>query len=107
MDIINDHIVFKVTGNSNYIKFTYEPTYKRKKRICDLIDESKLFEPLGKSRIDGNEIYSLNLLTIRKIKIDKINKKYDLYNRLNKLLDDIKDDIEYISVMYPLEINII
>jgi len=107
MDITNDHIVFKVSGRSNYDKFTFEPSYKRRKVICDLIDDSNLFEPLGKSRIDGYNMYSLKLLTLRRIKIDKINKKYDLSIRLNELMSKIKDDIEFISIKYPIEINII
>ena len=107
MDITNNNIVFKVSAQSNYIKFTYEPTYKRKKRICDLIDESNMFKSLGKSRIDGNEMYELKQLTIRRIKIDKIFKNIDLSKRFEELMNKIKDDIEFISIMYPIEINII
>lgn len=95
---INEHTVIKVTGNSTYDRFTFIPSQKIRENVCNLINESNLFKPLGKSRIDGYELYKLNLLTIRQIKIDKITKNNNISVKLNELIDHIKDDIDYITV---------
>jgi len=107
MKILNKDIVIKVTGNSVYDKFTFIPRDKITKITCNLINESNLFKPLGKSRIDGYELYQLNLLTIRQIKIDKITKEDDLSKRLTDLMSKIEDDIDYVTVKYDEEIIII
>jgi len=101
--MINEDTVIKVTGNSIYDKFNFTPSYKIRERVCNQIKESNLFKPLGKSRIDGYELYRLNELTLRQIKIDKITNNNELFNRLTKLMDDIKDDINYVTLMYDDE----
>jgi len=91
-------ILIKVNGTSNHDKNNYIPTSIRRKHIEELIKESDLFKYCGKSRIDGFHMFYLNSLTMRRIKIDKVMNKTNLSERLNKLMDRIKDDIEYVTV---------
>ena len=85
MYITDKNVVLKVNGLS-------------KSSICDLLRKSNMFHWYGKANIGWYEVYRLKPAVIRQIKIDKINKKYDLANKLEAILDTIQDDVKCIDM---------
>lgn len=94
--MIEENIIFKVTGEGTYEEFNYTPTYIRKKYISKKIEETKLFKYLGPSRIDGLDMYGLKPLLLRRMKIDKILKKDGVGEDLENIMFQIRNDIDMI-----------
>lgn len=86
-------MIIKVTCYNN----TNFPLDDKKREICQLIEDSKLFIYVGKSRIDGNNMYKLKDIS-RLIKINKLYKKDNrLSDKLDNLLFIIDNYISYIG----------
>jgi hypothetical protein len=90
-------IIIKVHGRGGKVEF---PLEKRIERIRKLIDDTRLFDYIGESRIDGYSIFRLKSEIIRFGKLQKVRKIYPtVLDNLNELLDKIEDDIERISTI--------
>jgi len=96
MNIFDNNIIgIKVTGDGN-IPNPFKTQYMLREEISEQIIKSHLFTYIGKSRIDGFNLYTINKLTIRRIKIDKIHNNTNTLNKLNNLMDDLNGKIVYL-----------
>jgi len=97
MNIFDDNIRgIKVTGNGK-VPNPFRPQYMLREDICEQIIKSHLFTYIGKSRIDGFNLYTIDKLTIRRMKIDKIHNNTNTLNKLYNLMDDLKGKIVYLE----------
>ena len=97
MNIFDNNIRgIKVTGNG-ITPNPFRPQYMIREEICEQIITSHLFTYIGVSRIDGFHLYSLDKLTLRKIKIDKIHNNTITINKLNKLMEDLKGKVVFLE----------
>jgi hypothetical protein len=73
---------------------------KNKIEICEKIENTKLFNYIGKSRIDGSPMYTLNIKNVDRLaKIQKIKGEVVIYDKIHLLLNKISEDISYISTL--------
>jgi len=90
------HLVFKIHGRGS-VEF---PIEKKINRLAEKFEKTNLFEFIGKSRIDGYNIYKLKEGIIRLGKIQKIQRiNPNIMNKLQVILDENKNDLESITIL--------
>ena len=76
------------------------PTDKRREEVCRMVEESDLFNSMGKSRIDGFNIYILKGFVKRLGKLQKIKKiNPNIMDKLEDLMNKIDSDVEVIPIV--------
>ena len=77
---------------------TIFPLSENEEMVVSMINDSNLFDYLGKSKIDYNPIFSIKEGVIRLGKIQKIKgEKNNIIAKYYKLIGEIKNDITFIT----------
>lgn len=75
------------------------PTDKRRERLCQEFEKSNLFEFIGKSRVDGYNLYKVKDGIERLGKIQKIQKiNPTILDKIQELLDKYVEDVQSITI---------
>jgi hypothetical protein len=90
-----NHIVFKIHGRGS-VEF---PLEEKINRLAEKFEKTNLFEFIGKSRIDGYNIYKLKEGIIRLGKIQKIKGiNPTVLDKVQLILDENENDIQRITI---------
>ena len=90
------HLVLKIHCRGD-VEF---PTTKKRNELSERFQKTNLFEFVGKSRIDGCNMYKLKDGVIRLGKIQKIKKiSPTIMDKLQLLLDETEKDVESITIL--------